>query len=101
MEGVDVAGVIVPGELVDALAHLVGRLVGEGDAQDVPRQDAQLIDQVGEPVGQGPGLAGARPSDHPDKALGGGDRLTLGGIQFSQQIDHGSALQSEHPFLLL
>lgn len=86
VEGVDVAGVVVPGELVDALAHLIGRLVGEGDAQDVPRQDAQLTHQVSESVGQGPGLARARPGDHPDEALGGGDRLPLGLAEMQQQI---------------
>ena len=41
VEGGDKAGVVVPGEAVDALAHLRGGLVGEGHAQDVPRQDAR------------------------------------------------------------
>lgn len=88
VEGVDVAGVVVPGQGMDALAHLVGRLVGEGDAQDVARQDAQLVHQVGEAVGQRPGLAGARPGDDPDEALGGGNSLPLGGIQALQDACH-------------
>ena len=57
VEGVDIAGVVVPGEPVDPLPHLRGRFVGEGDAQDVAGQDAQLVDQIGEPPGEGPGLA--------------------------------------------
>lgn len=88
MEGVDVAGVVVPGELVDALAHFVGRLVGEGDAQDVPRQNPQLVHQEREAVGEGPGLAGACPSDNTHPSLGGDDGLPLRIIQFVQEI-HG------------
>lgn len=88
VEGVDVAGVVVPGQGMDALAHLVGCLVGEGDAQDVARQDAQLVHQVGEAVGQRPGLAGARPGDDPDEARCGGNSLPLGGIQALQDVCH-------------
>ncbi len=41
------------------LAHLVGRLVGEGDGQDLPWCCIPGGDQVGDPPGQHPGLAGA------------------------------------------
>lgn len=40
VKGVDVAGVVVAGEVVDALAHFGGGFVGEGDAQYVGGQDA-------------------------------------------------------------
>ena len=95
MEGVDIAGIVVASEGMDALAHLTRRLVGEGDAQDVARQDAQLVHQIGEAVGEGPGLAGARPGHHPDNPLGGGDSLPLGRVEPLEQISHGGA----SPFL--
>ena len=86
VEGVDVARVVVPGEGVNPLAHLVGGLVGEGDAQDVAGQDAQLVHQIGEAVGQRPGLSRTRPGNDPDKAFGGGDGLPLGWIQLLEDI---------------
>ena len=91
VKGVNVARVVVPGQPMDALTHLRGRLVGEGHAQDIPRQDTQLIDQERKPMGQGAGLAGARPGDHPNKAFGRRDRLPLRLIQPLQQILHDTA----------
>ena len=91
VEGVDVAGVVVPGEGVNPLAHLVGGLVGEGDAQDVPRQDAQLVHQEGKSVGQRPGLPRAGPGDDPDEALSGSDSLPLGRIQVLKDVGHPSS----------
>ena len=66
---------------MDPLAHLVGRLVGKGDAQNIAGQDAHLVDQISEPVRQSPGLTGARPGDDTDEPLRGGDGLSLGRIQ--------------------
>ena len=77
VERVDVPGVVVSGQLVDALAHLICRLVGEGDAENVPRQDAQLVHQVSKAAGQGPGLAGACPGDDPDISLCGSNGPAL------------------------
>ena len=57
VEGIDIPGVVVPGELMDTLAHLIGGLVSKGNAEDVAWQDAQLVDQIGKPVGQSTGLA--------------------------------------------
>ena len=91
VKGVNVARVVVPGQPMDALTHLRSRLVGEGHAQDIPRQDTQLIDQERKPMGQGAGLAGARPGDHPNKAFGRRDRLPLRLIQPLQQILHDTA----------
>ena len=42
-------------------------------------------------MGQGAGLAGARPGDHPNKAFGRRDRLPLRLIQPLQQILHDTA----------
>ena len=44
---VDEPGIVIARELVYALAHLAGRLVGKRHAQDVAWHDAQLFDQVG------------------------------------------------------
>ena len=47
----------------DPLLHLAGRLVGEGDGEDLPRLRAAGRQQVGDPVGQHTGLARAGASD--------------------------------------
>ena len=47
--------------------------------------------QERKPMGQGAGLAGARPGDHPNKAFGRRDRLPLRLIQPLQQILHDTA----------
>ena len=69
VEGVDIAGVVVAGQIVDALAHLVRGLVGKGHAQQISRQNAELRHQIREPARQRPRLAGARARDHAHKAL--------------------------------
>ncbi len=81
MEGVDIPRVIIAGQAADALAHLVGGLVGKGDAEDIAREDAQLVDQKGKAVGEGTGFAGTGARNHPDKALSGGDSLQLGRVK--------------------
>ena len=43
------------------LLHLVGGLVGEGDGQD-PLRPRTVADQLGDAVGDHPGLAGSRPA---------------------------------------
>lgn len=88
MEGVDVSGVVVAGEGVDTLAHLGGRLVGEGDAEDVSRQDARFLHQKSEAAGQRPGLTRASSGNDPEYSFCGGHRLPLGLIEPCQQIMH-------------
>lgn len=63
VEGIDISGVIVSGKIVDSLAHLIGRFVGKGDAQNVSRQNSDLIYQKGKPVGKCPGFTGTRTGD--------------------------------------
>ena len=101
VEGVDIAGVVVAGQVVDALAHLIGGLVGKGDAQDVAGQNAQLIHQVGKPPGEGPGFARPGAGDDPDEALRGGDGLPLGPVQVQQYLFHlaASLLSSVHRYV--
>ena len=90
VEGVDVAGVVVAGEGMDALAHLGGGLVGKGDAEDVSGQDTRLLHQKGKAVGQGAGLAGTGAGDAPEHSLRRGDRLPLGVVEPGQQLTHAS-----------
>ena len=63
---------------LDPLAHLLGRLVGEGDGQDLERGDALLGDQPGDAVGQHPGLARAGAGHDQQRAVRVGDRLGPG-----------------------
>ena len=81
MEGVDIARVVIACQKVDALTHLVCRLVGESHTQDVAWQDPDFVDQIGKAAGQGACLSGTCPSDYPDKSFRRGDRLQLGRIQ--------------------
>ena len=81
MERVDIPGVIVADQIVDALAHFIGCFVREGDAENIGRRDAQFVDQKGEPVGQRTGFARTRPGDDPDKSLRGRHCLKLFVIQ--------------------
>ena len=69
----------------DPLAHLRGRLVGEGDRDHFGRVDVARRQQVGDPVGQDAGLAGPGPGDHQERAARVYDRLALSGVQPRQQ----------------
>ena len=114
MKCIDVTRVVVPGEVVDTLAHLVGRLVGKGDAENVARHNTQLVHQKGKTVRQGPGLSGTGPGDDTHKAFRGAHGFPLGRIQFlhlqhtpiimtpccSGQIFHRFALQCQRFFIL-
>jgi len=67
------------------LAHLGGGLVGERDRQDRTGMDVALPDQVGDPPGQHPGLAGSGPGDHEHRAAGMQHRLPLWRVESLQQ----------------
>ena len=81
VEGVDIAGVVVAGEIVDALAHLIGGLVREGDAENVAGQNAHFVHEKGKAVGEGSRLAGARARDHAHEALRRRHSLQLRRVQ--------------------
>ena len=57
-----------PGQGRRPAGHLAGRLVGERDGQDLAGRDAALGQQVGDPVGEHPGLARARPGHDEQRA---------------------------------
>ena len=74
-----------PDQLPDPLAHLRRRLVGEGDREDLPRPGGAGGEQVGDPVGEHAGLAGAGPGQHQQGPLAVHDRLALGRVESRQQ----------------
>ena len=86
VEGVDVAGILVSGQVVDALAHFVRGLVRERHTQQISRQNAQLRHQIRKPPRQRPRLAGACARDHAHKALSRQNSLPLRRIQSLQQL---------------
>ena len=73
---------------MDPLAHLGRGLVGKGNTQNIARHDAQVVNQIGKTMGQGPGLAGTGPGNDPDVALCFGYRQLLFLIQSCQQVFH-------------
>ena len=59
------------------LFHLPGGLVREGDGQRLVRPDLAALDQIGEPIGENPGLSGARAREHQQRARRVEDGLLL------------------------
>ena len=63
------------------LAHLGRSLVGKRDGKDLPRLNAQVAQHMGDAEGQDAGLARAGAGKDQQRALGGQNRLALGGIE--------------------
>ena len=78
------------------LAHLLGRLVGEGDGQDLERGHALLGDEPGDAMGQHPGLARPGAGHDEQRAARVGDRLGLDGVEAGEQV--GLGVQDHGPF---
>ncbi len=57
-----------PGQRGDPGRHLAGRLVGERDREDLRRRGVPLLEQVGDPVGEHPGLARPRAGHDEQRA---------------------------------
>ena len=70
----------------DALAHLVGRLVGEGDGEQPERRHVARRDQVGDASGEHPGLARAGAGDHQQRTVAVQHGATLGRVEPGQQL---------------
>jgi hypothetical protein len=68
-------------QMGDPLAHLAGGLVGEGDDQQFPRPGPAGRQDVRQPRGQHPRLAGAGAGQNQDRPLGRFHRLALFRIQ--------------------
>ena len=66
--------------------HLGGGLVGEGDGQEAEGRDAPVLDQVGDAVGEHPGLARAGAGDDQQRTVAVDDGLPLRGVQPLQEL---------------
>ena len=79
-------------QLGHPVAHLVGGLVGERDGQNGVGRHTLVADQVGNAVGEHPGLARPGPSHHQQGSVGVQHRLALGRVHPLQQGGDGVAL---------
>ena len=68
-------------ECRQTLTHLGRGLVGKRDGKDLPGLNAQVAEHMCDSEGQDAGLARAGAGEHQQRALGGQDRLALGGIK--------------------
>ena len=72
-------------QFVHALDHLGGGLVGEGHGQDGFRHHAQMLDQMGDAVGDDARLAAARAGQDEHRAFGGFDSFTLLRVELGEE----------------
>ena len=84
-----------PDQGPDPRLHLGRGLVGEGDGDEAEGRDAPFLDQVGDAVGQHPGLARTGPSDDEQWAITVDDGLPLRGVQPLEEL-----CVRRHPFTL-
>ena len=73
----------------DALAHLVGRLVREGDGKDVARLGEPVADQVRDAVGDRACLPGPGARENEQRALGMEHGFALGVVECVEEV-HGA-----------
>ena len=78
-------------QLLDALGHLGGGLVGEGDGEDGIRRDALRLNEIGDAVGDDAGLARAGAGQDEQRAVRGLDGGALLRIHLFEQGIHGLA----------
>ena len=78
---------------LEAVAHLGGGLVGEGDGEDAVGAHAEILDDVGDAVREHARLARTRAGEHEQRPLGGEHRLALLRVE-RIQIDPGHAPSS-------
>ena len=68
-------------ECRQTLAHLGSGLVGKRNGKNLPRLNTQVAEHMSDAEGQDAGLARASTGKDQQRALGGQDRLALGGIK--------------------
>ena len=68
-------------ECRQTLAHLCRGLVGKRNGKNLPRLNTQVAEHMCDAEGQDAGLARTGAGEHQQRALGGQDRLALGGIK--------------------
>jgi hypothetical protein len=71
---------------LDALAHLLGRLVRERDREDLVRARHPRALEVGDPVRQHARLAGTRAGEDQQRALAVRDGVALGRVEAGEQV---------------
>ena len=69
----------------DPAGHLAGGLVGERDGEQVPRRDALLAREPGDPVRDDARLAASGAGEDEERPVAGGDGLALRGIQIVEE----------------
>ena len=74
-----------PDEQLDAVAHLLRRLVGEGDREDLAGPGALGAHQPGDPVREHARLAAARAGQDQQRPLAVRDGLALGLVEPREQ----------------
>ena len=79
-------------QFVHALDHLLRGFVGKGHGQDGFRHHAQILNQIGNAIGDDPGLAAARAGEDQHRAVRGFDGFALLRVEFieKRQIWSGS-----------
>ena len=75
-----------PDQRGDPLLHLAGGLVGEGDRDDLAGMHVPCGEQVGDPVGEHPGLAGPGAGHDQQRRAGVADRVALRPVQPGEQL---------------
>ena len=95
MEGADPDGRIV-GQPLDPPAHFVGRLVGEGQGEDLMAGDS-LVQQPGDAMGDDAGLAASRAGQYQQWPLEMRDRLALGVGESVQEMFQEQSLGLVEP----
>ena len=86
----------VGNQRLDSLPHLAGRLVGEGDGEDVLGGDSRA-EQVNHPAGDDPGFSRPCAGKYQQRALNVRNCLALGGRQISKQIHGGRFVLVRRP----
>ena len=76
-------------QLIHALGHLAGGLVGEGDGQDRVGRDVLLLDEPGNAVRNHAGLARSGARQDEQRPLGGLNRGALFGIEMGEERVQG------------
>ena len=79
-------------QLIHAVPHFPGRLVREGNGQNIPGLHAAVFDEIGDAVGQHPGFSASGTCQHQQRPLRTADRLRLLLIQNLFQIFHAQLL---------
>ena len=87
MEGGDgqARGIGAGNEHADAMAHFLGRLVGEGGGKDLPRRNAVLADEPGDPVSNDACFPRAGAGNDQERPIGRGYGFALLGIEGLEQ----------------